>query len=81
MTVVLRRAEADQLLSYLEHRDRTGWYYGNRHQFEMRHIVLKTKLEAVLEELNGTEKASSKETTTKPARGDGGHLDQGGQLA
>lgn len=33
----LRIAHINQLLAYVENRDREGWYYGNREQFEKRH--------------------------------------------
>ena len=34
-------ADLSQLLSYIEHRERDMWYYGNREQFEKRHEKLK----------------------------------------
>lgn len=37
----LRKAHLQQLLNYIEDRDREGWYYGNKDQFEKRHIELK----------------------------------------
>jgi len=37
----IRKAHLSQLLSYIETRDETGWYYGNRTQFEKRHNDLK----------------------------------------
>jgi len=40
----LTDAERNQLRSYLEERDREGWYYGNREQFERRHLRLKELL-------------------------------------
>jgi hypothetical protein len=33
----IRLSHLRQLLSYIENRDREGWYYGPRDQFEMRH--------------------------------------------
>jgi hypothetical protein len=33
----LRKTHLEQLLSYIEARDRDGWYYGNKNQFEKRH--------------------------------------------
>ena len=43
-------AELNQLLSYIENRDREGWYYGNKEQFENRHRVIKQKIEELLNE-------------------------------
>jgi hypothetical protein len=37
----LRRTHLEQLLAYIEHRERDGWYYGNKEQFEKRHTELK----------------------------------------
>ena len=36
----IRLAHLRQLLDYIEHRDRDGWYYGPREQFEKRHADL-----------------------------------------
>lgn len=36
----LRKAHFNQLIGYLEERDRGGWYYGNRAQFQKRHNEL-----------------------------------------
>lgn len=33
----LRQKEILQLISYAEHRDREGWYYGPKKHFEARH--------------------------------------------
>ena len=33
----LRKSHLEQLLSYIENRDREKWYYGNKDQFEKRH--------------------------------------------
>jgi hypothetical protein len=37
----LRPAHLNQLYSYIENREREGWYYGNKKQFENRHQDLK----------------------------------------
>jgi hypothetical protein len=37
----LRLTHFAQLMQYLEDRDREGWYYGNRKQFEKRHEELR----------------------------------------
>jgi hypothetical protein len=37
----IRPAHLKQLLSYIESRDKTGWYYGPKDQFEKRHTDLK----------------------------------------
>ena len=36
----LRKAHLRQLVSYIHSRDREGWYYGPREQFERRHADL-----------------------------------------
>ena len=41
----LRKTHLDQLLSYINERERTGWYYGNKKQFEKRHNELKMWIE------------------------------------
>lgn len=38
------KAELAQLLSYVENRERTNWYYGVRKHFEKRHISIKEKI-------------------------------------
>lgn len=45
----LRKAHLQQLLSYVEERDREGWYTGNREQFEKRHSELKAWLKAAVD--------------------------------
>ena len=45
------RLELQQLLSYCEERDKDGWYYGSKKQFEKRHIDMKTQIEETLENL------------------------------
>lgn len=44
VTIRVTQAEADQLLSYVAHRDicgeAPGWYYGNKEHFERRHASL-----------------------------------------
>lgn len=45
----LRKAHLQQLLSYVEEREREGWYFGNREQFEKRHNELKEWLKAAVE--------------------------------
>lgn len=37
-------AEIHQILSYMDERDRTGWYYGRKDYFEARHENIKQKL-------------------------------------
>lgn len=49
----LRRTHFEQMLAYLEVRDRSEWYYGNRMQFEVRHEQLRTWLEVIIETLEG----------------------------
>ena len=55
----LTEAEIQQLLAYLEDRDRTGWFYGSRQYFEARHTALKTKLMTALEQAHGDKKKNS----------------------
>lgn len=46
--LILRPALLDQLISYVKHRDSgydSGWYYGNKRQFEARHNELLRLLE------------------------------------
>jgi hypothetical protein len=45
----LRKAHLQQLLDYVEHREREGWYYGNRKQYEKRHAELKAWLEQAVD--------------------------------
>ena len=45
----LRKAHLQQLLSYVEERERDGWYTGNREQFEKRHNEIKAWLKAAVE--------------------------------
>lgn len=40
----LTTPEIIQLLSYVEERDRDGWYSGNKTQFQKRHESIKNKL-------------------------------------
>jgi hypothetical protein len=49
----LRRTHFEQMLAYLEARDRGEWYYGNRMQFEVRHEQIRTWLEVIIETLEG----------------------------
>jgi len=34
----------EQIETYIDDRDMTGWYYGNKAQFEKRHIAIKSWL-------------------------------------
>ena len=45
----LRKAHLQQLLSYVEDRERECWHTGNREQFEKRHNELKEWLKAAVE--------------------------------
>jgi hypothetical protein len=48
----LKAAHVRQLLGYLDERDHgehSGWYCGNKEQFEKRHEFLRVYLEAVLD--------------------------------
>jgi len=45
----IRKAHLYQLLSYIETRDETGWYYGPRNQFEKRHNDLKTWIQSAVD--------------------------------
>ena len=47
----LRKTHFEQLLDYLRERDESGWYYGNKPQFEKRHDELKVWLEEIIEAL------------------------------
>ena len=47
----LTRAKIDQLMAYLNHRDESGWFYGDKKQFEKRHIEIKHWLHDALEKL------------------------------
>jgi len=44
-----RNAVLSQLFTYVENRDREGWYYGNREQFENRHQEIKDWLLSLME--------------------------------
>ena len=46
----LRKAHLRQLVEYIRRRDREGWYYGPRGQFEKRHqdlLALADRIEAM----------------------------------
>ena len=45
----LRLAHLRQLQAYIEHRDREGWYYGNKKQFEKRHDDLSNWIDRAVE--------------------------------
>lgn len=50
VTLTFTFAEINQLMAYLNDRDvgsDSGWYYGDKEQFEIRHAALKKKLENV----------------------------------
>jgi hypothetical protein len=47
--------QLQQLLSYVHDREREGWYYGNKEQFEKRHEQIKTALYAEIARRNGDE--------------------------
>jgi hypothetical protein len=38
------KSELNQLLSYVENRERTNWYYGIYNHFEKRHLSIKEKI-------------------------------------
>ncbi len=48
----LRKTHFDQLLSYIMERDRDGWYYGNKDQFEKRHRDLMQWVKGILLHIN-----------------------------
>jgi hypothetical protein len=43
-TFTFTMAEINQLLAYVSDRERTGWYYGHKGQFEQRHKRIAEKL-------------------------------------
>lgn len=45
----LRLSHLRQLQAYIYDRDETGWYYGNKEQFEKRHTDLKTWIDNAIE--------------------------------
>ena len=45
----LTKVMAEQMLSYLDDRDREGWYYGRKDYFEKNHECLKKNLENIIE--------------------------------
>ena len=47
----LTRTELQQLINYCKERDKDGWYYGNKEQFDKRHFEIETQLERALETL------------------------------
>lgn len=49
---ILRRTHIEQLLSYVEEREKEEWYYGNKKQFEKRHEEIKNLLMHILELTN-----------------------------
>jgi len=48
----LRVTHFEQLLAYVEDRDRSSWYYGNKKQFEQRHEDLREWVEAIINYAN-----------------------------
>jgi len=44
----LRKVHFEQMLSYVEDREREGWYYGNYEHFEIRHIEIKVWLQGII---------------------------------
>ena len=49
----LRKAHLRQLATYIRERDREGWYYGPREQFERRHadlLKLADRIEAIADD-------------------------------
>jgi len=44
----LRATHFEQLRDYVEHRERTNYYYGNREQYEKRHKELKVWLAQII---------------------------------
>lgn len=45
----LRKTHFEQLLSYLDERDRSRWYYGSKKHFETRHDELREWLTNVID--------------------------------
>lgn len=45
----LRKAHLRQLLSYITERDESGWYVGDKEQFEKRHAEIKWWIEDAVE--------------------------------
>jgi hypothetical protein len=45
----LRKTHFHQLMSYIADRDRLGWYYGNRKQYEQRHAELKAWVQGIID--------------------------------
>lgn len=48
-----RKAHLRQLASYIRERDRDGWYYGPRDQFEKRHkdlLLLANRLDSIADD-------------------------------
>ena len=44
----LRKAHFNQLMNCLLDKENTGWYYGNKKQFEKRHGELKEWVESII---------------------------------
>jgi len=44
----LRKVHFEQMLAYLENREREGWYYGQRKHFEVRHYQIKLWLQMII---------------------------------
>ena len=61
METLFTKAELDQLISYAEHRDRDGWYYGPKAYFEKRHESILAKLQTLLSTIPKTGEATGKE--------------------
>lgn len=49
----LRRTHFEQLFGYVVDRERSGWYYGNKMQFEKRHEEIKMWLNGIIEAVSG----------------------------
>lgn len=64
MAIKLSITELDQVLSYCEHREQEGWYYGEKGMFEHRHARIKKFLNQQLAALRGEPESSESESVT-----------------
>jgi hypothetical protein len=56
--IVVSHAMAAQLRAYVMDREREGWYYGNKHDFEQRHLKLIAAIDLAIH--RAIEKGSTK---------------------
>ena len=62
----LRKVHFEQMLTYLEEREREGWYYGPRRHFEIRHKDIELWLQGIIDILGSEGVIVPKRKVRKP---------------